>query len=162
MAQKIELTDKGLTIIEIGDTIKSEEMPWLLPIKNYLHINEIRVGLFEKYQYHYINNDTLVIPQIGLVKDIFIASDSSNKVLSIFIFLDSTSERFTDTLNKIFKSTPLEASSGIVFESSTTIKHWMNDGITLQYRKTAKSKYSKLFIHKTVEEKNFSTVNFVE
>lgn len=79
-AQKLELTIKGLTLIEIDNTITKEMAAWLKPVKNYSYIKDIRLDLVEKYNYYYITENSLDISNVGFAKAIFFASDSTDRL----------------------------------------------------------------------------------
>lgn len=160
MPQEILITDKGFDKIKVGDKIDLQNMNFLSPFENYVNKDKIRLGLVEKYKYYFLKKEYLNIKNLGLAKDIFIASDNNNKIISIFIFLKHSSEVQLSNLDQIFESTALRAQSGIGDSTTSILNHWQKNGISLLYRKNISSGTVKITIQKSGNEPNYAGVYF--
>lgn len=158
MVQKIELTERGLAIIEIGTRINENEIKGIESIKNYTNKGKICFGLPDKYNYYFLNFDSISITSIGLVKDIFIVSDNSNTVINIFIFLKDTNGKLTSALSEIFDSPKLSSQSSIGIIDTVSQKFWSKNNISVIVRTNADSEYTKISMHRSMNENNFSGV----
>ncbi len=160
MAQKIELTEKGLNIINIDSNINEIKKLKLESIIKYIGNERIRPWFADNFNYYFINSDSMFIENAGIVKDVFAASGKSGEIKGIFIFLDNPNkERLLSMMNNIFDSALLASETSIESQHVRSKMFWKKNNISVFLDKNRDSDFIKISIIVNVDEDTMPGIN---
>jgi len=161
MALRIEFTENGLNIISLGINIHASGNIVLKKLSLHPGKNSIRPWFEEEYEYYFIDSVSMFIPECGLVKEIFIATDKEKIVVGIFLFLEEHSDKLTEELSKIYDSPLLKSDSFVNGSASGSKVFWKKNDIPVFLSNAVNSPYIKLTFTKTQPEEKTPGINIV-
>ena len=154
MGQRIEINAKGLNIITIDSYIDKIKITKLTPIKYYVNDEQIRTWFEDYFDYYFIDSDTMFIEKVGIIKEIFVATNKSKEVKGIFIFLEEPNKQLLPLMNEIFNDAKLKSETSIDNEYMHGKIFWKKNEVSAFLDKTKKSKIIKISITSVgIEEK---------
>ena len=144
MGQKISISNNGVSIIGLGDTIKQFNSTKILD--GIISSKEgINTAFNEDFDY-YIINDPLFFYNEGDIK-YFVIATYKNKlnIIGLFIYIDSTqSEKIKMELNNLVGSMKLTSNSNITGSQNRKKSYWNMDGISILITEVELSTTNKL------------------
>lgn len=160
MAQKIEFAERGLNIVTINSNINEIKKVRLEPIKKYIDNEQIRPWFEDNFNYYFINSDSMFIENVGIVKNVFAASDKSGEIMGIFIFLDNPNkERLLSMMNNMFDSALLASETSIEGQHVWSKMFWKKNNISVFLDKNRDSDFIKISIIVKVDEDTMPGIN---
>lgn len=150
MAQRISFRSKGLSILEIGISLSDINTNKYDRIEKNKNIHPTYRGSFEdKFKYYFIDSDTMFIEGVGLIKDIFFASDYNDVVRSIFIVFESVGNDISNAIDQVFDKALAQSHSSIDNNDTNSKKYWKKNEISVTLTSYFHIDFSKVIISDT-------------
>lgn len=152
MPQKVEFSVDGLSILKLGTIMTDLRQFSLSKIEKHPDKESFRIWFNETFSYYYINSASLFIPGCGLIDNLFIVPDKSNRVMSIFIFGEMNIETLEAKLTEAFGDAKLKSQSANPGSPNRTKKLWHKNGISVYLTTAVNSKIAGISISKYTGE----------
>lgn len=159
MAQEIEFTNTGLNVVTIGIKLSDLKSLSLKIVKFHPERNNMRLWFEDHFSYYYFHSDSMVIPKVGIVKELFVVPDKSDCILGIFIFIENPAPELQKILNETFDVPKLMSDSSYNGEKYRFQTFWKKNGISVFLSNTANSKFTKISITKVLPEEKSPGIN---
>ena len=159
MAQEIEFTNNGLNVVTIGNKLSDLKSLSFKNVKFHPERINMRFWFEDHFSYYYLHSNSMVIPNVGNIKELFVVPDKSDCILGIFIFIVNPAPELQKILNETFDAPKLMSDSSYNGEKYRFQTFWNKNGISVFLSNTANSKFTKISITKVLPEEKSPGIN---
>jgi hypothetical protein len=139
MAQKIMFVEDGLNVVKIGDIIDNDKTIKFTSINDYPDKSRIIVNSSDGFKYYFANTDSMFIEKVGLIRELILAEDSSDKVTGIFLYLENPTKELVSAIGCGFGKPALSSNTTIEGHFFSSKLFWRKNDICLFSAKSGDS-----------------------
>lgn len=144
MAQKIEVNENGLNIFSMGDNIHQVKTFDIRSANGRIKKQELIAPFTDRFNYYFIASDSMFMEGAGLIREVFIGTDTTGKICGIFIVLEDSSEQLLPILTKALGSPRLKSETVIGGQSVWSKIYWQKNDISFVLREVNGSAYYEI------------------